>query len=184
MSISDNIFFKLYGLAHQSKFFDGLIVFCAEYLPYIVVLVIVFYIFYRDIGDFDWRNPFGIIRERINTLIKVFSPAIIGWVSATILKSIFSHPRPFVKFADSVKPLFLHGGMDSFPSGHATFYIALALSIYLINKKLGLIYILIALIIGLARIIVGIHFPIDILFGYILGIIIFSIFKITFKKRK
>lgn len=177
MSISDNIFFKLYSLAHQSKLVDGLIVFCAEYLPYLVVIFIIVYILYRDIGDFDWRNPFGIIRKRINTLIKVLSPAIIGWLSATILKSIFSQPRPFIKFKELVNPLFTHGGMDSFPSGHATFYMALAISIYFLNKKIGWFYFFLALIIGLTRIITGIHFPIDILAGYLLGLIVALIFK-------
>lgn len=184
MSISDNIFFKLYSLAHQSKLVDGLIVFCAEYLPYLVIIFIVVYIFYRDLGDFDWRNPFGIIKKRINQLFNIFIPSITAWVLTSILKSIFFQPRPFIKFTESVNPLFTHGGMDSFPSGHATFYMALAISIYFINKKLGWVYFFIALVIGLARIITGIHFPIDILAGYLLGLIVALIFQIIFKQRK
>jgi undecaprenyl-diphosphatase len=184
MNISDNIFFKLYSLAHQSKIVDTLIVFCAEYLPYLVVIFIVIYILYQDLGDFDWRNPFGIIKKRINQLTNIFIPAISAWVLTSILKSIFSSPRPFIKFKEIVNPLFTHGGMDSFPSGHATFYMALALSIFLINKKLGWVYFFIALVIGLARIMTGIHFPIDILAGYLLGLIVALIFQIIFQRRK
>jgi undecaprenyl-diphosphatase len=95
-------------------------------------------------------------------------------------------PRPFIALPD-VHLLINKTGLDSFPSGHATFFAALAISIYFYHtkgpeqlvpsgvegsrgKKLGLILGFFALLIGLARIIGGAHFPVDIFGGYLLGI--------------
>lgn len=178
------IFFNFYSLAHQSNFLDKIFIFCAEYLPYIAVLGIIFFVAYHYIGEFELRNPFGVIKKRFREVYLIFTPAILGWVVASILKDIFASSRPFIQFENLVRPLFLHGGMDSFPSGHATFFGALALSIFFVNKKVGYLFIFFALLIGLARIISGVHFPIDILCGYALGIIIVLIFRYFTKKSK
>lgn len=65
--------------------------------------------------------------------------------------------------------MFEHGGGDSFPSFHATFFSALATSFYFYHKYLAWIYIIGAILIGASRITAGIHWPVDILVGYALG---------------
>ncbi len=81
-----------------------------------------------------------------------------------------------------MKPLFLHGGMDSFPSGHATLFSALAVAIYVVHKKVGYVFMFFALIIGLSRIVAGVHFPVDILAGFAIGTAIsFTINKYFYK---
>ena len=139
---------------------------------------------YHYTGEFELRNPFGVVKKRFKEIYLIFTPAILGWIVVEVLKGIFNSPRPFIKFADIVTPLFVHGGMDSFPSGHATFFGALALSVFFVNKKMGYLFIFFALLIGFARIISGVHFPIDILCGYILGIISVLIFRYFTKKTK
>lgn len=181
--MNETIFFSLYSLAHQSKFLDWLIVFSAETFGYIMVfLAFVFVFFYKD-GIFDYKTPFLKLKSKIKEMFVVFSAPFVAWVIATVAKSFIFSPRPFM-FFENVKPLFVHGGFDSFPSGHAMFFGALATSLYFSNKRLGLIYIVVALIVGLARVTSGIHFPIDIFFGYIFGTIIAIIFKAIFKKIK
>ncbi len=51
-------------------------------------------------------------------------------------------------------------------------FAALASALYFYHKKIALWYAIGALLIGLSRITVGIHWPLDILAGYILGGII------------
>jgi len=180
--MNDTIFFYLYSLAHQSAFLDWLIVFSANTFGYIMIFIaIVFLIFHTD-GVFDYRTPFLQLKNKLKEISFVFITSISAWIIATIIKSLILSPRPFILF-ENVKPLFFHGGFDSFPSGHAMFFSALALSLYFIHKRIGLLYILVALIIGLARVASGVHFPIDILFGYILGLIIAFIFKHIFIKK-
>lgn len=177
------IFLNLYSLAHQSTFLDWLIVFCANNFGYIMVFLVLFFlIFYTD-GVFDYRAPFLQFKSKIKKIILVFSSPVLAYIIADyIFKLLISSPRPFLYF-ENVKPLFLHGGMDSFPSGHAMFFGALAMSLYFVNKKIGYIYFVVALIVGLARVASGVHFPIDIFFGYVFGIIIAIIFKLIFNKN-
>ena len=58
------------------------------------------------------------------------------------------------------------------PSGHATFAGALAMAVFLLKKKLSIIFIIGALLIGLARIIAGVHWPVDIVAGYLVGALV------------
>lgn len=177
------LFFNLYSFAHWSNFLDWLIVFCANDFGYIMGFLALVYVIFYTSGIFDYRTPFLQLKNKIKEVVLVFSPAVIAYILEYILKSLISSPRPFLYF-ENVKPLFLHGGMDSFPSGHAMFFGALAMSLYFVNKRMGILYFIVALIVGLARVASGVHFPIDILVGYILGIIIALVFKLIFKKNK
>lgn len=176
------IFFSLYSLAHQSINLDWLIVFSANNFGYIMIfLAFIFLIFHTD-GVFDYRAPFLQFKNKAKEVIFVFSSALTAWILATIIKSFILSPRPFV-FFQNIRPLFLHGGMDSFPSGHAMFFGALALSLFFVHKRIGYMYFIVALIVGFSRVISGVHFPVDILVGYIFGIMIAYLFKIIFYKN-
>lgn len=180
--INNYIFFSLYSLAHQSVFLDWLLIFAANGFGYMMVTLLFIYLIFHTDGVFNYRTPFLQFKNKFKEVAFVFSSAIVAYISEYILKSLMPSPRPFL-FFENVKPLFLHGGMDSFPSGHAMFFGALAVSLYFVHKRMGYFYIVVALIIGLARVASGVHFPIDILVGYILGAIIAIIFKLIFKKK-
>ena len=57
----------------------------------------------------------------------------------------------------------------SFPSDHTAVAFALAVSVFLYNKKLGYFLLISAFLIGVARVMGNVHYPIDILGGAILG---------------
>jgi undecaprenyl-diphosphatase len=178
------IFFNLFSFAHQSVMLDGLIIFFANIFGNILIIASVLFLIFYTNGIFDKRNfswKYN-LESRLKNLAFVFSSAVFAWSVTTILKYIVSSPRPFIVF-ENIKPLFLHGGMDSFPSGHATFFISLAVSLYMVNKKIGYFYISGALLIGLSRIASGVHFPIDILLGYIIGITVTLIFSLIFQLK-
>jgi undecaprenyl-diphosphatase len=86
---------------------------------------------------------------------------------AYIFKFLIHTPRPFDAFTQ-VHSLIPESGF-AFPSGHATFFMALAVSIFFYHKKAGYVFMFFALLIGLARIAAGVHFPADILGGFVLG---------------
>jgi len=166
--LNTKIFFFLYNLTHQSASFDSLVIFFAKYFPYLVILfAIIFLLFHHEV--IKSNNPFKALSKKWKEFVLVFFSGISAWVIANIIKIIIQAPRPFLVFPDIV-PL-LQKTDFSFPSGHATFFSALAVSLFFSHKKAGYLFIFFALLIGVARIIVGVHFPIDILGGYLVGIL-------------
>mgnify|MGYP001558745976 FL=1 len=60
----------------------------------------------------------------------------------------------------------------SFPSGHATFFFALATAVYFYNKKWGIGFFIATIFITVSRVIAGIHYPSDIIGGAFIGILV------------
>ena len=131
--MNNTIFFDLYSFAHLSNFLDWLIIFGANEFGYIMIFLVVLFLIIHTDGVFDYRAPFLQIKNKIKEMFFVFFSGIFAWIIATILKSFIFSPRPFLLF-EEVRPLFLHGGVDSFPSGHAVFFSAIAMSLFFINK--------------------------------------------------
>ncbi|MBI5326109.1 MAG: phosphatase PAP2 family protein [Ignavibacteriae bacterium] len=109
-------------------------------------------------------------------LIAISGYAVSG-IAAQIIKRIAGTPRPKLYFGNSE---FLHyvPGVDiliynSFPSGHSAsaFSLFLLLSIITHNKKIGIFYFFIALLVALSRIYLLQHFFIDVYFGSIVGVV-------------
>ena len=71
------------------------------------------------------------------------------------------------------------GSYESFPSGHALFFFAIGYMIYLYDKKWGYFFLFLAILMGVARVMVGMHYPLDILGGAIIGMLVaFYFYKI------
>ena len=157
--MNEALFYFLNNFVLRSKLFDALIIFGAEYLIWVLAAALIAILFY------------GLLARRTKvagSLALVFVAAAIAWGVAQVIKYFYASPRPFLVLPD-VNVLFLHGDNDSFPSGHATFVFALATALYFYHRQLAYLYFVGAVLIGLSRIIVGIHWPVDILAGYVLG---------------
>lgn len=95
-----------------------------------------------------------------------------------LLKFIIAEPRPFLTLPN-VDLLVYENGSYSFPSGHTASSFAAAVVIglkYKFNfrgKSYGLIYPLLAFagVIGFSRIYIGVHYPLDVAFGALIGIL-------------
>lgn len=167
--MNNYLFWKIYSLSGRADWLDGLIVFLAEWLGYLMV--------------------FGLIMLFLKNRTKYRDMALVALISAVVARGIFisiirffyEHPRPFMVFKN-IKQLINHDITWSFPSGHATFYFALAAGVYLYNKKIGAIYLALAGLIGFARIVAGVHWPYDILGGIALGVATALLIKFLIKK--
>jgi membrane-associated phospholipid phosphatase len=179
--MNNQIFFFFYNFAHQSALLDKLIVFFAVYFPYIVVILVgVFLLFHHEVLTAE--EPFRVFMEKKREILMVFITGAIAWIVEELLKALIRAPRPFEIFSQ-VHTLFIKTDY-SFPSGHATFFMALAVSIFLMHKKAGYYFMFFALIIGIARIMGGVHYPTDILGGFALGALIAFLLNYFEKDRK
>ena len=156
--LNDKIFYFFNSFAGRSVFLDSVIVFFGNTLPFILLaFTLVYFVF---------------IKKNIMRFLMIFIIVICSAMVTEFLKWIvFRHPRPFLALPDVVQLINIES-FGSFPSQHATIFAALATGVYIYDRKMGIVFIICAVIIGLARISAGIHFPFDILTGFGVGFII------------
>jgi undecaprenyl-diphosphatase len=84
------------------------------------------------------------------------------------VRELVARPRPFV---DHTGLDVLVSGKDdfSFVSDHATMTMAVAVALLLVERRLGLMAVALALLEGFCRVYMGVHYPTDVLGGYALG---------------
>ena len=84
-----------------------------------------------------------------------------------LLKPLFDRTRPY--YVLDYEPLIPPVGDASFPSGHTAVSFAAATAIYAINKKWGIAAYAFAVLMGFSRLYLGVHFPLDVLGGAVVG---------------
>lgn len=169
------LFFKINSIAEQNYWLDQVMIFFADWFGYFLILLLLVPL----LATFFVRNRisswlrFALLEFTYykKMLIIAFGSAVLArFVFVSLIRYFYYVPRPFVAL-QNVHQLIFHETTSSFPSGHASFYFALATSVYLYNEKLGKVYLIGALLISLARIVVGVHWPLDVLSGAVLGLL-------------
>ncbi len=153
-----SIFNAIHDLAGKSRLLDFLGVFFADYSGYALILAAVAIIAMEN----DWRKRF------LNASLVALSLIISRGLITEIIRAFYHRLRPFL--ALGFDPLVAEINHGAFPSGHAAFYFALAGAIWLLDRSWGRRFFFIAFLIGLARIFVGVHWPLDILGGALVGV--------------
>ena len=98
-------------------------------------------------------------------------------LNSALLKNFFGRIRPCNALPD-VNILAGCTGSYSFPSSHAVNNFAVSVFFYRLFPKLKWILLVSATLIALSRTYVGVHYPSDILFGALLGMLIGYIFSV------
>lgn len=97
---------------------------------------------------------------------------IVLFISQSIvytIKKILSRERPY-KMIEHLNTFGISLKDYSFPSGHTTASFSMATTLALNIPRIWLILYLLALIIGISRIYLGVHYPTDVMAGIIIGI--------------
>ncbi len=138
---------------------NELIIFAAKYL--FLVSIVIIGIFFLSLPKADKKKMF---------LLGLVS-GVISLVLLKISAMIVQDPRPFV--VNHVIPLIPHAADNGFPSDHTLITMWLATVVFLFNKRLGIVLMIISLIVGIARVLALVHHPVDIVGS--VGIAIISI---------
>lgn len=163
-----DLFFWFHSFSQSNSEFHGVITFVANTIDnYVLVLALLTFLFFI-LKSFERKTPrrfFYIFME----MIRILTAVCVSWGLSYVIKHITKLSRPYLRFPEQVTALFPYGGFDSFPSGHATLFMALAVMMMLHHRRVGFVFLFFAVIISLARIIAGVHFPVDIVMGWIIG---------------
>lgn len=157
MTADTSLFLLLHSGAGVSPFFDHLILFGATYLPYALILILAGLLALSAYSQ----------REKIEIFAVTLLSALVARFGVTELIRLFVHrPRPFLTLG--LTPLVSETSW-SFPSGHAMFFFGMATAVYLYEKRWGLFFYAGAVLVGVSRVVAGVHYPLDILVGALLG---------------
>ncbi len=104
----------------------------------------------------------------------------IMFIVLQIVAFLYFDPRPFV--VGNFTPLIPHNPDNGFPSDHVLLVSAIASIIFPFSKKIASVIFAMAVLIGISRVYVGIHHPIDIVGSIIIAGTIAMLMYPVFKK--
>jgi len=157
--MNNSILLLINGWAAKSQLLDTIMIFCAKYLVYIVFVVVAMFVVY-------W-----LYKRQWRTVAYVFLSLVVTFIFLKLAGLLNLDHRPFMDH--HLTQLVAHASGKSFPSDHTTVTagIAFAFLFFTRFKKTGVLILLAACVIGFARVFVGIHYPLDILGGLVVGLI-------------
>ena len=135
---------------------DTLIIFCGTYLIWVVALIGFIYLIQSH------------KRKRIALFAVVVLPAT--YIIGKIVGIFWYDPLPFVQ--NGTTPLIAHAANNGFPSDHMLLAGAIASVVFAYNRPLGILLWVLAIIIGVARVLAGVHHPVDVIAAAIVALVV------------
>jgi len=178
LQLDENFLSFIMQATGRWHFFDILIVIFAQYLVYAVPLLLLIFWFWPTYNDIRKKD------EQKN-IASALVAAIFSWLAiCQSLIHIFKRTRPDLALLNH-KELFFHRPTYSFPSDHASMLFGLTFYFYFSGEhKKGHLFLVLAIIISVFRVFAGVHFPLDILAGVVVGFIGALIIKMLDKYLK
>ena len=104
-------------------------------------------------------------------LLKFVLIPMIVLFTVTIIRKIVNRKRPF-QVVKELKPFIPHDDGESFPSRHTASSFIIGMAFLYVNIYIGVPILVLSFVVGLSRIMAGLHYPSDVLFGGVYSIII------------
>ena len=118
----------------------------------------------------------------------VIGSTLVAGAITTVTKILVHRPRPFVDqsaTADGVtlSEAVFHNFLQSFPSGHTATAFALAVALSSLYKPGKTVFLLLATLVAIQRIISQNHFPSDVIAGALVGVVSAKLMMVLLKQR-
>lgn len=177
-SFNTTVFANINQGAGYYRSLDTIMLFVTHYLPYMMIVIVVAYMlwWYPRI----YRTALGPL-NRLTQAIEFGCSFATTFVLVQYIKLVIAYPRPFSVLPETVLLVPDQGGY-SFPSMHTALTVCVAISVYVHHRRLGLLLFLFALLVGISRMYVGVHYPIDVVVGALIGGGIAGLFHTLFAR--
>jgi len=160
LGIDQNILVRLNEFfVGKNPFLDKVLIFFGIYFIYTLPVILVLLWF--------------LVKKEQRALAFSFAGMLLSWfvITKSIVPAIWFRPRPDLDLIGAKEILF-HRPDYSFPSDHATALFAITFGLYLFGfKKAANWFLVYSIIICFARVVIGVHFPLDIVAGALSGLI-------------
>ena len=172
MDLLEKVDFALFqiinGLAGQSNAIDKLLSILASDYLIPVGMGLILYFSWFDSGNIEQRG----YKQR--TVIASITHMAVASLSILIINQLIFRERPFT--SNEVNLIFYAPTDSSFPSNTAAGTLGIALPfIFSRGKSTGLILLGMSFTLSLARVYVGVHYPGDIIGGYMTSLLTFPV---------
>ncbi|CAH0313974.1 undecaprenyl-diphosphatase [Peribacillus simplex] len=166
--MNSKLFRMINNLGKQYTDLNPFFVFIAEYMIFFLVLAVLMFLFSR-------RN-----KNRI-MVICAFITLVISELLAKIAGQFHSNNQPFAELPN-VNRLVEKAVNNSFPSDHTIIFFSFCITFWLFKRGWGILWVILAVLVGISRIWIGVHYPADVLVGAIISIVSATIvYKIVLK---
>lgn len=94
--------------------------------------------------------------------------AAVALLANQAVAQLWSRPRPYAAHPDAA--VFANRSADpSFPSDHASAAFAIGVAVLLYDRAVGAIFVAAATLVAVGRVVIGVHYPADVLAGALVG---------------
>lgn len=166
--MNSNLFRMINNLGKQYTDLNPFFVFIAEYMIFFLVLAVLMFLFSRS-------------NENRIMVICAFIALVISEILAKIAGQFHSNYQPFAELPN-VNKLVEKAVNNSFPSDHTIIFFSFCITFWLFKRGWGFLWGILAVLVGISRIWVGVHYPADVLVGAIISIVsAMIVYKIVLK---
>ena len=157
----DTYLFYLINNGLSNKIFDAFMPFITEMDNWLMIYILGFWFLFFKSGK----------NGRIAAIVLIITIIISDQLSSTFIKEWVGRIRP-CHTLEHVNLLVGCGGGKSFPSSHAVNNFAAAFVITFYFKKYRWFFFTMAALVAISRVYVGVHYPVDILAGTLIGLVV------------
>ena len=142
-------------------------------LKYVSCFLSYIYVFILPVGLLFWIFLFN--TRKIYALSIIAFSALTTFLVSELIKNIVRIQRPITD------GLLVSERGFSFPSEHSSVTMAIGIVVYSIDKKIGIALMALSILVGLSRVVLGVHYMVDVIAGWSIGILIGFLFVKFFK---
>ncbi|MCP2035402.1 undecaprenyl-diphosphatase [Planomicrobium sp. HSC-17F08] len=151
------LFRMINNLGKNFSFLNPAAVFIAEYALFILILSLVFF----------WIIP--AFRNRMMVICTLLAVLIAQLIRIPVGR-LHSNLQPFAELPN-VNQLIDKTVGNSFPSDHTLLVFAFCVTFALFHKRFAVLWLLLAVLVGITRIWIGVHYPLDVAAGASISIV-------------
>ncbi len=159
-NLNTAFFLQIFSLSQTYPFLNLTLILITDYLVFIMFFIIAL------------AGLFGKLQDRKTLVLTVLSLPF-AYLIINILNILVFEPRPFTTLP--IEALVPDPTTPSFPSRHATWTAVAAFAPLFYKTGYFSYQLIFMLLVGFSRIFVGVHYPLDVLAGFLAGLLAVSL---------